>query len=112
MCNISSKSEDVNTCKSINNNNNHEKTIFKKICPEASRNPDQADYVIQEESECNLHRVYQRHPTLTDMDKRFEEIAFLLEKFILVDEERIVPSKGKCFLLGKCFYRIQVFFMQ
>ena len=105
MCNISSKSDDVNTRKSINNNS-HEKSIF-----EANRNPDPTDYVIQQESECNLHRVYQRHPTLTDMDERFEEIASLLEKFILVDEDQIVPSKGKCFLLGKRFHYIQVFFI-
>lgn len=100
MFNISDRFDDVNTYESICNNN-HEKIIGKTMCPEADRNPDSADCVIQNESECNLHRVYQRHPTLADIDERFEEIAFLLEKFILVDEEQIVPSKGKCFLLGK-----------
>eukprot|EP00112_Aurelia_sp_Birch-Aquarium-sp1_P006361 Seg1703.7 transcript_id=Seg1703.7/GoldUCD/mRNA.D3Y31 product="hypothetical protein" protein_id=Seg1703.7/GoldUCD/D3Y31 len=99
MFNISDRFDDVNTYESVCNNN-HEKIIGKTMCPEADRNPESADCVIQNESECILHRVYQRHPTLADIDERFEEIAFLLEKFILVDEEQIVPSKGKCFLLG------------
>ena len=100
MCNVNDKPGDGNTCKSITDDNHHN-IIFKTICSNADRSPDSTDYVIQNEFECNLQRVYQRHPTLPDMNERFEEIAILLENFILVDEEQIVPSKGKCFLLGK-----------